>query len=434
MLMLRWALVIASEGYVPEELARYTLSVTTEMAFLVGFSQMVCRASMGGAAAGGRRRAAARAARPGRRDRRRAEPRRAGLRAAAGGPVRHRRCGAASRRRSAASRAWWRPEGDSRRGPRGLREPRPRRDARGPQPRRAARRLPARRPGGLAAACGGRRARRASAAHALHARRGDLRLHRRALGRLDRGLRARAGRRGGSAAAPPPAARRSARAGPAGRARRRSRRRPRTPRWRLPRSLAALVVDADGEQRAGRPAGASARPGGARGARGAVHRARWSRRPGAAGRARGGGARAQGSHSGPAVAWQEAALSFARAREVLRLAARGRHRRRRRRCSWPSATSSSLLLGADRRLARDVADVGPRPARRPRPSSRASGSARRSTPGSGTAAAPRPWRRRSTCIRRRSATGWRACASCSDRGSTTRTAASSSSWPCARGA
>ncbi len=58
---------------------------------------------------------------------------------------------------------------------------------------------------------------------------------------------------------------------------------------------------------------------------------------------------------GPEVSWQEAALSFARAREVLRLAGEGgidgdealivaeRHQ-------------LSLLLGADRRLARDVAE------------------------------------------------------------------------------
>jgi DNA-binding PucR family transcriptional regulator len=58
---------------------------------------------------------------------------------------------------------------------------------------------------------------------------------------------------------------------------------------------------------------------------------------------------------GPEVAWQESAVTFARAREVLRLAGEGgidgdeallvadMHR-------------LSLLLGADRRLARDVAE------------------------------------------------------------------------------
>jgi hypothetical protein len=66
--------------------------------------------------------------------------------------------------------------------------------------------------------------------------------------------------------------------------------------------------------------------------------------------------RDRGAALGPAVPWQEAGLSFARAREVLRLAAEGgiddgepllvaeSHR-------------LSLLLGADRRLARDVADA-----------------------------------------------------------------------------
>ena len=171
---------------------------------------------MGGAAARGGRRAAPGAARAGRRDRRRAEPRRARLRAPARGPVRpgapHRGGGGA------------RPLHDDRREPRrrsggrarGVREPGPGGDARGPEPRRAARRLPAGGAGGLAKARGGRRAGRSVAPHPLHARRGDLRLHRRALRGLDRGIRAGADRRGGCAPAPPPAAGRAARAGAAG--------------------------------------------------------------------------------------------------------------------------------------------------------------------------------------------------------------------------
>ena len=66
--------------------------------------------------------------------------------------------------------------------------------------------------------------------------------------------------------------------------------------------------------------------------------------------------RGRGAALGPAVPWQEAGVSFARAREVLRLAREGgiddsgsllvaeSHR-------------LSLLLGADRRLARDVAEA-----------------------------------------------------------------------------
>ena len=74
----------------------------------------------------------------------------------------------------------------------------------------------------------------------------------------------------------------------------------------------------------------------------------------------------------------------------------------------------SLLLGADRRLARDVAESALSPLDA-RPSCRRSGSARPSTRGCGTAAARRPSPRPSTCIRRPSATGSRGSASCSER-------------------
>jgi hypothetical protein len=135
--------------------------------------------------------------------------------------------------------------------------------------------------------------------------------------------------------------------------------------WRLPRGLAALVVEADGEGRRERPAEGLA-PGEqadrlalrlgpealvayvepfivalvpAPADRGELERAVRGRR----------------AALGPQVSWQESAVSFARAREVLRLAAEGgiddgdallmaeTHR-------------LSLLLGADRRLARDVAE------------------------------------------------------------------------------
>ena len=138
-----------------------------------------------------------------------------------------------------------------RRGARGVPEPRPRRDARGPEPRRPARGLPARRARGLATARGRGRARRPPAAHALRARRGDLRLHRRALGRLDRGLRPRAGGRGRDAPAQAPAPGRAAGAGAAGRSPPTVEAEAANAAWRLPRSLAALVVDAaeaSGEQ------------------------------------------------------------------------------------------------------------------------------------------------------------------------------------------
>ena len=124
--------------------------------------------------------------------------------------------------------------------------------------------------------------------------------------------------------------------------------------WRLPRSLAALVVDAEesGEQadrlalRLGpealvahiAPLIVALVPAGGR--RSELEAA----------------VRGREAALGPAVTWQEAAVSFARARELLQLARDGgiddsgglllaeNHK-------------LSLLLGADRRLARDVADA-----------------------------------------------------------------------------
>ena len=104
-----------------------------------------------------------------------------------------------------------RPGRRPRAGPRRLRRARPRRAAPGPDARLAAVRLPRRRAGRLAADLRRRPARAASIPTQLAApRRGDLRLHRRALRRLGRGLRAGAARAGGRAPAPPPGAARAA--------------------------------------------------------------------------------------------------------------------------------------------------------------------------------------------------------------------------------
>ncbi|HZB04983.1 MAG TPA: helix-turn-helix domain-containing protein [Thermoleophilaceae bacterium] len=59
---------------------------------------------------------------------------------------------------------------------------------------------------------------------------------------------------------------------------------------------------------------------------------------------------------GPAVPWQEAAVSFARAREVLRLASEGGIEDGDA-LLMAESHKLSLLLGADRRLARDVAET-----------------------------------------------------------------------------
>ena len=135
--------------------------------------------------------------------------------------------------------------------------------------------------------------------------------------------------------------------------------------WRLPRSLSALVVEAEGEAVREQPGGSPApaeqadrlalRMGAdalvahvapfivalvpAPADRGELERAVRGRR----------------AALGPELSWQESAVSFARAREVLRLAGHGGIDDGG---SLLVAESHklSLLLGADRRLARDVAE------------------------------------------------------------------------------
>ena len=124
--------------------------------------------------------------------------------------------------------------------------------------------------------------------------------------------------------------------------------------WRVPRSVAVLVVESDESSEGAERLAVRARSGGARRARGPVHRGAGARAR-AVGASWSGRCATGGRRSGRRSAWQEAAISFTRAREVLRLAGEGgiegdeallvaeRHR-------------LSLLLGADRRLARDVAE------------------------------------------------------------------------------
>jgi hypothetical protein len=130
--------------------------------------------------------------------------------------------------------------------------------------------------------------------------------------------------------------------------------------WRLPRSLAALVVDAEGQPEGGLAPGEQAdrlalRLGPealvahvapfivalvpAPADRGELERAVRDRR----------------AALGPHVAWQESVVSFARAREVLRLADDGGIDAGGA-LLMAESHKLSLLLGADRRLARDVAE------------------------------------------------------------------------------
>ena len=135
---------------------------------------------------------------------------------------------------------------------------------------------------------------------------------------------------------------------------------------------------------------------------------------------------------GPAVSWQDAGVSFARASELLRLARDGGIEDSGG-LLLADTTSCALLLGVDRRLARDVADTALAPLDAETELSRER-LRRPSMHGFGTAAGRRPWRRRCMCIHRRCATAWLACGSSSTSNWRIRTRASSSSWPCARDA
>ena len=123
--------------------------------------------------------------------------------------------------------------------------------------------------------------------------------------------------------------------------------------WRLPRSLSVLVVEADDSSegadrlalRLGRealvahlpPLNVAVVPAPVR--RGELETAVRDRR----------------AALGPEVSWQESAVSFARAREVLRLAGEGGIENGGA-LLVAESHKLSLLLGADRRLARDVAE------------------------------------------------------------------------------
>ena len=256
-----------------------------------------------------------------------------------------------------------RPGGRRRGGARRLRRPRPRRVPRRPQPRRAARRLPRRRAARVAAVRRGRASRPTPAGGDLRARRGDLRLHRRALGRVGRGLRRGAVGRGGRERAPPPPARAAARPGPAGRRRRRSAPppRPRAGRCRAAASRRSWPPRAErGRARRGACGIVDAR----RGSRAGSARARSAPRPaalascscptptrpgaGAGSRRRSASARRRSARPSP---WAEAApRALRRAVAAHRLARRAGSRRaavpEAARAS-PRTTSPTLLLAAD---------------------------------------------------------------------------------------
>ena len=348
-----------------------------------------------GAAARGRRGAAPRAARARRRDHRRAEPRRSRLRAAARGAV---RAGAAGRgrggagalrfvRRSSADRDAGREiyvnlgRGEMRAG-------------RSLDALLAAYRLGARVAWRRLAAAGERPAR---ARDPVPARGGDLRLHRRALRRVGRGLRARAVRGGGRAPAPAPAAGRAAGAGPAGGARAVEAAAARPAGGCRGASPAAWSADESSEAP---PARAPARSGCDRGTRSPPLLVPDPERPrdGASSSA---ALREHRAALGPTVPWRRLrAPSRAPARRCgspARAASRATAAR-----SWPSDHAGAAARTRTARLAREW----PRP-RWPRSTARPASRERLGCDAPGLAPPPgrqSPWRRPSTSIRRPCAT------------------------------
>jgi lambda repressor-like predicted transcriptional regulator len=131
--------------------------------------------------------------------------------------------------------------------------------------------------------------------------------------------------------------------------------------WRLPRRLAALVVEAEGDQREGglAPGEQADRLALRLGPDALVaHVAPYIVAlvpPPAERRELERAVRDRRAALGPEVAWQESAVSFARAREVLRLAGEGGIDADDA-LLVAESHKLSLLLGADRRLARDVAE------------------------------------------------------------------------------
>jgi PucR C-terminal helix-turn-helix domain len=136
--------------------------------------------------------------------------------------------------------------------------------------------------------------------------------------------------------------------------------------WRLPRSLAALVVEAEGERSAGglAPGEQADRLALRLGPEALVaHVAPYivALVPAPAERRELERAvRGRPAALGPQVPWQESAVSFARAREVLRLAEEGGIDAGDA-LLMAESHKLSLLLGADRRLARDVAEAALEP-------------------------------------------------------------------------